>query len=35
MWLSPTPIGIGTGECGGDCYRELLRIPLFSTQYNE
>jgi hypothetical protein len=34
MWLSPTPIGIGTGECGGDCYFELPRIPLLSSWVN-
>jgi hypothetical protein len=27
MRLSPGPIGIGMGVCGGDCYRELPRIP--------
>src|SRR5215213_1977864 len=34
MWLSPTPIGIGVGLCGGDCYRELRRISLPRTRVN-
>src|SRR5215211_5152262 len=28
MWLYPVPIGIGTELSGGDCYRELPRIPI-------
>src|SRR5215217_4159156 len=27
--LCPTRIGLGTGPRGGDCYRELRRIPIF------
>jgi hypothetical protein len=34
MWLYPTRIGIRTGECGGDCYRELPRILLPRTPVN-
>jgi hypothetical protein len=30
----PTPIGIGTGECGGDCYGELPRILIPRTSVN-
>jgi hypothetical protein len=29
MRLSPVPIGIGMGVCGGACYRELPRILHF------
>ena len=35
MWLSRTPICIGTGECGGDCYRELRRILIPRTSVNK
>jgi hypothetical protein len=28
MWLYPVSIGIGSGQGGRDCYRELRRIPL-------
>jgi hypothetical protein len=32
MWPYLTRIGLGTGECGGDCYRELPRIlPFLET----
>jgi hypothetical protein len=31
MRLSPVPIGIGMGVCGGACYRELPRISLLET----
>src|SRR5215208_467002 len=34
MWLYPVPIGIGTELSGGDCYRELPRIPLPRTSVN-
>src|SRR5829696_8096345 len=29
--LCPTCIGLGTGPCRGDCYRELPRIPLMGS----
>jgi hypothetical protein len=35
MWLSGVPIGIGMGVCGGDCYRELPRIPIPRTPVNK
>jgi hypothetical protein len=31
MRLSPVPIGIRMGVCGGDYYRELRRIHLLET----
>jgi hypothetical protein len=34
MRLSPVPIGIGMGVCGGACYRELPRIPILGTKVN-
>src|SRR5215216_5344400 len=33
--LCPTRIGLGTGPRGGDCYRELPRIPLPRTPVNK
>ena len=35
MWLSGVPMGIGMGVCGGDCYRELPRIPIPRTPVNK
>ena len=35
MWLSPTPIPLGAGPRGGDCYHELPRIPLLRTTVNK
>src|SRR5215217_5841669 len=35
MWLSGVPMGIGMGVCGGDCYRELPRIPIPRTRVNK
>jgi hypothetical protein len=35
MRLSPVPIGIGMGVCGGDCYLELPRIYLLRTRVNK
>ena len=35
MRLSPVPIGIGMGVCGGACYRELPRILLPRTPVNK
>src|SRR5829696_7362956 len=32
--LCPTCIGLGTGPCGGDCYRELRRIHIPRTSVN-
>jgi len=34
MRLYPTRIAVGTGECGGDCYRELPRILLLGISWN-
>src|SRR5215218_1034904 len=31
--LCPTCIGLGTGPRGGDCYRELPRIPFFMRSW--
>jgi hypothetical protein len=35
MWLYPVPIGIGTELSGGDCYRELPRIPILRRWVNK
>src|SRR5215208_7886703 len=35
MRLSPVPIGIGMGVCGGHCYRELRGIRLPRTRVNK
>jgi len=35
MWLYPVPIGIGTELSGGDCYRELPRIPIPRNTVNK
>src|SRR5215213_9071154 len=35
MWLYPVPIGIETELRGGDCYRELPRIPIPRTTVNK